>query len=91
MNTFPAKRIDRDIGHDPVKPGIKGGLPFKPVNRFPGFEEPVLSQIPRILLILDHPVHHHKCFVSVPDDQFVKCVRITSLTSPYQNSIVWLD
>jgi hypothetical protein len=61
------------------------------VNRFPGFDEAVLSKIPGVLLVLDHPVHHHKRFAPVPGDQFVKGVRISSLTSFHKGSIVWLD
>jgi hypothetical protein len=30
------------------------------VNRFPGFQEPFLSEIPSVLLVLDHPVQHGK-------------------------------
>jgi hypothetical protein len=91
MNTFPAKRINRDIGHDPIKPGVKGRLPLEPVYRLPSFQETFLSEIPSVLLVLDHPVDHHKGLIPVTDHQFVKGVGVSSLTSLHQYTVVWLD
>src|ERR1700722_4748167 len=91
MNSFSAKGIDRDIRHDSIKPGIKRRLALEPVNRFPSFQEPFLSEIPSVLLVLDHAVNHHKNLVSVTDDQIAKGVRISSLTSLHQNTVVWLN
>src|ERR1700675_64493 len=90
MNPFPAKRIDRHIGHDPIEPGIKRRLSLETVNRSPSFQEPFLSEIPRVLLVLDHAVHHDKNLVPVTDDQLVKGVGISSLTSLHQYTVVWL-
>jgi hypothetical protein len=61
------------------------------VNRFPSFQETFLSEIPSVLLVLDHAVDHHKNFVSVSDHQIAKGVRISSLRSLDQNTVVWLN
>src|SRR6516165_214167 len=90
-NTLPAKRIDRNIGHDAVKPRIKRGFPLKPMNRFPGFQESLLSEIPSVLLIFYHPLDHSKNFATITGDQIVEAARISSLTPFHQLNVAWLS
>src|ERR1700752_1055116 len=71
-NSFPTKRIDRHICHDSIEPGIERRLTLEPVYRSPGFQKTFLSEIPSVLLILDHAVYHHKNFTAVTDDQIVE-------------------
>jgi hypothetical protein len=60
------------------------------MNRFPGFQESLLSEIPSVLLILYHPVNHGKNFATIPGDQIVEGARIFSLTPFHQLNVIWL-
>src|ERR1700741_3175172 len=82
LKPFSAKRIDGHIGHNPVEPGIKRGLPFEPVNRTPSLDKAFLRQIPGILLILDHSVNHGKDLAPIFDDQQFESEGISFLTPP---------
>src|SRR5881398_1491437 len=57
---------------------------WKALNRFPCFEEAVLSKVPCVLLAMNHVVNHAKYSCSVASYQLVECLGVTSLASCHQ-------
>src|SRR5262249_56911979 len=48
------------------------------------FEKTVLSEVPGVLLAVDHVVNHAKYSCPVAGYQLVECFGVASLASPYQ-------
>src|SRR3954466_1885743 len=79
-----AQPIDRHVHNDAVNPCVKGRASAKALYRFPRFEEAVLSQVPCVLLTMDHVVNHAEHACAVAGYQLVECFGVTSLTSSDQ-------
>src|SRR5437762_3602756 len=76
--------LDRHVHDDPINPGVKRRTSPKTLNRFPRFEEAVLSKVPGVLLAMNHVVNHAKYSCSVASYQLVECLGVTSLASCHQ-------
>ncbi len=85
---FAAQGVDGDVHHDPVNPGVKGGLAAEAADGLPCLEEPVLGEVPGVLLVVHHVVNHRINFSPVTGYELIEGCGITTLATAYEVSVV---
>src|SRR5205823_5737095 len=81
FHLFFPQPIDRHVHHNPIDPRIKGRAPAKAFNRLPRFYEAILSQIPGVLLIMDHVVNQAEYPCSIERYYHYTVPGVTGLTT----------